>query len=116
MKNIFLVLGFCLVCFACRKQSNDIVTNEPISAPPCIPSNLSATPDYPLGFNFDRFIFVYGNKLYVPTADNKMHTYNGTSWTEFDSDVPYAYYNAGFCFTIGDKGYLSQGGLNNGKK
>ncbi len=116
MKKFCLPFYCLFVLMACQKQINSTTSGEQLSAqPPCSPASWTATPNYPLVFNFDRFAFVYNNKVYVPSYPG-MHSYDGSVWTDIESTLPYSYYNAGFCFTIGDKGYLSQGGINEGKK
>ncbi len=117
MKKFCLPFYCLIVLMACKKQINSTKSVEQLPAqPPCSPASWTATPNYTLGYGFDRFAFVYNNKVYIPEGYNDVHVYDGSGWSVIDSYSPYSYYNAGFCFTIGDKGYLSQGGINAGKK
>jgi len=117
MKKFCLPFYFLFILIACKKQINSpSIGEELLAQPPCTPASWTATPNYTLGYGFDRFAFAYNNKVYIPEGYGDVHVYDGSGWSVIDSYSPYSYYNAGFCFTIGDKGYLSQGGINAGKK
>jgi N-acetylneuraminic acid mutarotase len=69
--------------------------------------------------------FVYNNKVYVPQyfgatgypGSNLIHIYDGTSWTEIPcTTIPFSTFNPLISFSIGSKGYASEGFSSNSPK
>jgi len=124
MKKFMIIFMVATTITACKKQNEpalaqETLTEEFAAAPnPCTGNTWAEIPNYPWAnsTNFPRFLFVYQNKIYVPSKqEQKVYIYDGISWSRINSVVPEGF-NAGFCFTIGDKGYISKGGILDGRE